>query len=500
MQPTAEQTVAADACLAGENIILEAGAGTGKTSTCQFIAERFTADGNGRGLYAAFNRVTKDEARDRFPSGVHCATSHSLAFSKFGKPLAHKLPGPNGRPASKLSEIAAHFGIEAVQLDPVGGGHGCWVQPERLAWAAQHAIDRFCRSADPDLTARHVAKDALPEGVHRSQYDAAVLAAARSLWADLTAPAGILRMPHDVYRKLWALSEPTLRFDWFMLDEAQDTAPVVAAVLLAQRHMQKIAVGDASQQLYKWAGAVDAMANWPGARRLFLTQSWRFGQVIADEANQWLALLPTTLRLTGNPALDSTLAELDVEQADAVLCRTNVGAMGVVLTALAAGTTVALVGGGREIEALAWAGKKLMAGQRTTHPELCVFDTWDEVRRAAAAEEADGALRVFVAMMERFGPDAVIDAMRQLCLERDAQLVVSTGHKAKGRQWPRVLIASDFAPKSVDGEEGAPPVVDTELAMLSYVAVSRAELVLDRGPLAYVDGFTETLSDAGARQ
>jgi len=497
MQPTPEQQTASDACMAGENIILEAGAGTGKTTACQHIAEQFTARGNGRGLYAAFNKATKDEARDRFPTTTHCATSHGLAFAAFGKPLAHKLPGPNGRPAAKLADMARHLGVEAVQLDPVGGGHGCWIQPERLAWAAQNTIDRFCRSADPQLSARHIAKDMLPEDVNRAQYNAAVLTAADSLWGDLTSPDGMMRMPHDVYRKLWALSGPKLRFDWFMLDEAQDTAPVVAAVLLAQ-DMQKIAVGDSSQQLYRWAGAHDAMANWPNARRLFLTQSWRFGSAIAEEANKWLTLLPTTLRLVGNPALDSRLAELDVDSADAVLCRTNVGAMGVVLTGLAAGTKVALVGGGREIESLAWAGKKLMSGQRTTHPELCVFDTWDEVRRAAAAEEADGGLRVFVSMMERFGPDAVIDAMRQLVPERMAQLVVSTGHKAKGRQWPRVLVAGDFAPKTVDGEEGAPPVVDSELAMLSYVAVSRAELALDRGSLAYVDGFAGGLIDATA--
>lgn len=485
MQPTDEQLAASDACMNGANIILEAGAGTGKTSTCQYIAERLTAAGSARGLYTAFNRVTKEEARERFPRGVHCATSHGLAWKGHGAKLSHKLP--SARPAIKLSEVAAHFGIQAIQLDPVGGGHGCWIQPERLAWAAQNTVDRFCRSADPALSTRHVGKDALPENVSRRQYDAAVLEAAVALWGDLASAGGMLRMPHDVYRKLWALSGPRLRFDWFMLDEAQDTAPVVAGVLRGQTHMQQIAVGDASQQLYKWAGAVDAMADWGDAQRLYLTQSWRFGQRVADEANKWLSLLATPLRLTGNPALDSTLQTLDYDTASAVLCRTNVGAMGVVLTALAEGLRVALVGGGREIESLAWAGKKLMSGQRTTHPELCVFETWDEVRKAAAAEEADGALRVFVAIMERYGPDQVIDAMRNLVDERNAEIVVSTGHKAKGRQWPRVLIANDFAQKADDENEAAPP--DAETAMLAYVAVSRAELVLDRGPLAYVDDF-----------
>jgi hypothetical protein len=495
MRPTDEQQAARDACVNGENIILEAGAGTGKTSTCQYIAEQFTDAGNGRGLYTAFNRVTKEEAREKFPRRVHCATSHGLAWQGFGRPLSHKLP--SARPAIKLSETAGHFGVQAVQLDPMGGGHGCWIQPERLVWAAQNTVDRFCRSASAALSRRHVGKDALPDNVSRTQYDTAVLATANLLWSDLTSPEGTLRMPHDAYRKLWALSGPRLHFDWFMLDEAQDTAPVVAAVLRGQTHMQQIAVGDSSQQLYKWAGAEDAMADWGTARRLYLTQSWRFGQCIADEANKWLSLLPTKLSLVGNPALDSTLAELDVNTASAVLCRTNVGAMGVVLTALADGLRVALVGGGREIESLAWAAQKLMGGQRTTHPELCVFETWDEVRKAAAAEEADGALRVFVAIMERYGPNAVIDAMRRLVDEKQAEVVVSTGHKAKGRQWPRVLIASDFAPKATEDEGELPPQVDAETAMLAYVAVSRAELVLDRGPLAYIEDFGVTKAAGG---
>jgi hypothetical protein len=239
--------------------------------------------------------------------------------------------------------------------------------------------------------------------------------------------------------------------------------------------------------LYAWAGAIDALAKWGDAKRLFLSQSWRFGQAVAEEANKWLEIIGKPLRITGNPALDSQLVKLGSD-ARAVLCRTNVGAVLEVMTALAARRRVALVGGGREIESVARAAQALMAGRRTNHPEFCVFESWSEVERAAAGDEGDATLKMFVHMMTAIGPEAVIEAMRELDDEKRADVVVSTGHKAKGREWESVRIAEDFAPKKTP-EEGdtASLLVKQEDAMLAYVAVTRAKLRLDRGALSYVD-------------
>lgn len=485
MIPTEEQQAVEDAGVTGDHLVVEAGAGAGKTSTLVLTAEAMLAAGRvRRGLYIGFNKVTATEAKEKFPRAFDCRTGHSLAYASHGRPLRHKLPGE--RPAQNVFDVARILKLSPLVMDGGKGAATRVVSAERLGWAARETVDRFARSADPELTIGHVGRDALPDGIDRRQYEVAVLAAAKRAWSDMASAEGQLRMPHDIYRKLWALSRPQLRVDVVMLDEAQDTAPVMADVVLSQQ-CQQIAVGDSNQQLYAWAGAIDALAKWGDAKRLYLTQSWRFGQAVAEEANKWLSLLPTGLEIVGNPALGSALVKLG-STARAVLCRTNVGAVLEVMTALNARKRVALVGGGREIESVARAAIALMSGRKTNHPEFCIFDSWDEVRKAAAGDEGDQTLKTFVYMMDSIGPEAVIEAMRELDDERRADLIVSTGHKAKGREWEAVRIAEDFAPKNTPTEgDPASMLVQPADAMLAYVAVTRAKLRLDRGALSYVD-------------
>lgn len=63
-------------------------AGTGKTSTLRAYAE---ARPDMRFLYLAFNRAIKQEAEKKFPSNVHCVTTHALAYRNEGHRFRHKL-------------------------------------------------------------------------------------------------------------------------------------------------------------------------------------------------------------------------------------------------------------------------------------------------------------------------------------------------------------------------------------------------------------------------
>lgn len=75
----------------------------------------------------------------------------------------------------------------------------------------------------------------------------------------------------------------------------------------------------------------------------------------------------------------------------------------------------------------------------------------------------------------------IIAAIDQLVYENSSRTTVSTAHRAKGREWASVVIADDFA-EPVDRKDT--PRVD---AMLGYVAVTRADIQLDRGGLAWID-------------
>jgi superfamily I DNA/RNA helicase len=474
LQPTDEQQRILAAFGAGHDLTIEAGAGAGKTSTLRMLA----ADAPGRrGVYLAYNKAIATDAQRSFPPQVECRTAHSFAFRAIGRHYQHRLDAPR---------MPARVAAQILKVGPLRLDEATLLQPTAVTRLVLDTVSRFCHSADPQITGRHVPiRDGLNTPPALQVLREALVPLARAAWADLTSSDGRLKFGHDHYLKLWQLQGPRLDCDYVLLDEAQDADPCIAAIVGGQPHAQQILVGDRAQAIYGWRGAVDAMAGFPG-RRLCLSQSFRFGPAVAAEANKWLQLLHAPLRLRGFGPVRSRLEPL--ASPDAVLCRTNAGAIGRVMSLTAAGRRVALVGGGHDIRRLAEAAITLKAGAGTDHPELLAFQTWGQLQDYVEQESSGSDLKVFVKLIDDHGPEAIIAAVSRLVDERAATVVVSTAHKAKGREWATVQVASDFRePKAKDGEP--PPGLDPAEAMLAYVTVTRAKQVLDRGGLGWVDGW-----------
>ncbi|MGW0163629.1 UvrD-helicase domain-containing protein [Streptomyces sp. NPDC003343] len=485
MNPTQEQRDAIDAYGDGTDLVLQAGAGCGKSSTLKMIAK---AGPRSRMLYVAYNKAIATDAQKSFPRNASCSTAHSLAFQAIGKGYAHRLNGPRqtAHTAAQLLGVSALIGggIPKIMGDL---GDTVAMPTKRIMRYALETVTSWCYSADPEVSARHIPrKPNLKRPATIQQIAELVLPVARAAWKDLRKSDGVLKFQHDHYLKMWQLGGPTLDTDVVLLDEAQDTNDVVAAVIQGQEHAQRIVVGDSAQQIYEWRGANDALAKFEsaGAQVQTLSQSFRFGPAIAAAANAWLYVVGTDLRLKGFEQADSRLGELD--DPDAILCRTNAGALEVVMDALSRHVPVALVGGGTDMRRLAEAAATLQDGRDTDHPELMAFATWDQVRQYAE-EEADGQdLRVLVRLVDEHGPEAIVTATEQLVSEDKAALVVSTAHRSKGREWPKVRIHTDFRAPSPDPTTGL-VTIRREEARLAYVAVTRARQVLDDQALAWVD-------------
>ncbi|MFB7575957.1 UvrD-helicase domain-containing protein [Streptomyces sp. NPDC056165] len=477
--PTDEQAHAADVFRAGHHLVLQAGAGTGKTSTLGLLA----AGTRRRGRYLAFNKSIARDAAARFPRTVLCKTAHATAFAAVGHRYVRRLNSPR-QPAWKTGQA---LGItRPVRI----GAHE--ISPRALSHTVLHTVTRYCHSADRTLAPHHVPRlRGLDTPGDQAQLANIVMRFATKAWADLHNPdQSVVRFEHDHYLKMWALTEPTIEADFLFLDEAQDTNPVLEEVFAAQRdHTQLVMVGDSAQAIYGWRGARDVMTGFD-ATPLTLTRSFRFGPLIAEEANRWLTLADAPIRLTGTETIPTEVGSLT--RPDAVLCRTNIGAMTEVMRLLATGHRVALTRGGQQLAALALAARDLKAGCRTTHPELVLFPSWGELQDYAAHDPAGGDLQPFIDLVDTHGPDAILTAVDQLTDETHAEVTVTTAHTAKGREWSAVQIGNDFPPpKDTDqhDDQGRPvpePVNDTD-ARLAYVAVTRARRHLDLGGLAWID-------------
>jgi hypothetical protein len=467
LTPTPEQEAIIEAFTADRELRVQAGAGSGKTSTLQLLAKEKLEDS---GLYIAYNRAIRDEAQQKFPFNVEAVTSHSLAFRAVGQNYKHRLNGPRVN-ATQTAKILGVTPFRVSEERPL-------LNPYVITGLVNETVRKFTYSADTAIGEQHV-----PEVTGYTAADMAALrpviaAYAVKAWADISSLDGKLRFEHDHYLKLWAMSNPKLPGDFLFLDEAQDANPCLTGIVQNQTHMQRISVGDSSQSLYRWRGAKDALRELPG-EEYTLSQSFRFGQPIADEANQWLHALDAPIELTGFDAINSEVHG-QLYGAKTILCRTNMGCMSEAMTYMQNDKKVAVVGGADAIERLAKACLDLKENGSTVHPELIAFDSWEAVSEYAEEKQGED-LKPMVDLVNRFGPKTILYATRRFVDESVADVIVSTGHKAKGREWPSVRIGEDFH-KEPDAETGVIEV-SRDFAMLAYVSVTRAREQLGVGGL-----------------
>lgn len=475
--PTHEQQAIMDAFGEGHLVVAEALAGTGKTTTLKALSGMQPTR---PGTYLAFNKSIVRGAEGTFPGRVNVTTAHALAYKAVGCKYGHRLPGNPGATRMSAKQMASRMRVKAAELDTGT------LNPVVVTRMAQATVANFIKSPSKQLGPNHIPPRVL---AHHDPVAVAacVIPVADKIWADLSSTTGKFFFTHDVYLKLWALSNPVIQSDYIMFDEAQDSDPVIASIVERQP-AQLVYVGDRNQAIYGWRGAVDAMSKIGNATRLPLTKSFRFGPAIAEAANEWLGMLGSDLRVVGHDPVPSVVGPMS-EAPRAILCRTNGTALGWVLAFQERGIKVALAPGdktaGKDIERFAWAARDLMKGEGTDHPDLVGFTTWNEVVTYAEEEEDGADLKRLVGIINRIGYPAVIDAIRGLSLEADAEITVSTAHKAKGLEWSRVKVADDFTPPQDDEDE-----VDPADLMLAYVTVTRAKLHLDPGSLGSPELWT----------
>lgn len=466
-------------------VVVDAKAGTGKTTTAVGYA---LARPTKRFLYMAFNKTIQLEAQERFgkDSNVEARTTHSLAYGAFGRHYAQRLTF-NWRALTVRQEMN--------------------LAGTRQAAMAQAVLTSYFHSRDDDLDHFHTLDAA--NRFNATEAEAAeALAAARQLWARMQDRSDTVQMPHDAYLKMWALSKPRLPYDYIICDEWQDANPVTAQVAEMQRHARMLVLGDPHQSIYAFRGAVNAMDNWRGAARVHLTKTWRFGPRVAEVANLILSEFKGERHLIQGMGQDKAYRSgAPVTK----LARTN--AQLVTDAIQAGGAGVHWVGGvqnyglDRIVEAY-W----LYAGQRDriTDPFLRNFQSFGDLQ--SYGEEAnDRDTKRLAEVIEEYTHDIprLIEEVKVNAVPeaKDAALLLTTAHKAKGLDWDYVQLANDFEILAeTEAELAQDPTAqlqEQELNLL-YVAVTRAKCALalnddTREWLANLDSHREARRLAAGR-
>ena len=445
-----------------DNLKVIAYAGAGKTSTLVALGESTKR----RGLYLSFNRRNADEAKGKFCDRVDCRTTHSLALRTIRSSYdQEKLFG-------KLSAalLQEKLRIQDMSFPDIK------VSARQTASLVLHSINKWLYSDLPGIEQLRVPSlgtIARWDTNVRTQIENYVVQLAQSCWQMMIDKQNPLPLTHDGYVKLWALSDPKFTVDYVLLDEAQDTNPVILDVLRRQ-HVQIVYVGDPHQQIYEWRGAVNAMEEIETRQNLKLTQSFRFGREIADLANQVLAGLHETVPLRGNPKIHSTIGPTNP---DAILARTNATLIAKVVELVGNGRKVGIQGGTAEQIAVLKGLIDIKAGTASTVPELFGINNWNELQEFIKTDEGQ-QIATLVRLAEAKGLSNLVSILQQCTDGTNCDILLSTLHKAKGLEWDKVQLMPDFAPSATSKARSKDKPSLEELRIL-YVAITRARSRLD---------------------
>jgi hypothetical protein len=463
--PTAEQAAVIEDARErpGESRKVESAAGSGKTTLLEMLAR----DRPDPVVYVAFSRPIKLAAEQRFPAHARVTTAHGAAYG------AMRMQSQRTRLEARL------FGDRVGSIVRLPR---CRLPEDVLGQVVLETVSRFCHSADAELAPSHVAVDPdEPEDI-----GIAALDGARQLWERMADRDDDCPITHDTYLKLWQLGEPRIRgVDWALFDEAQDASPVMLDIMMRQP-FPVTWVGDDAQSIYAFRGAVNAMRRIQ-APSFPLSQSFRFGQPVADIANAILACKPDgrrpTWRISGNPARETQVGTFPRGLRHAFLARTNSEWF---QHGLQFRGRVHVIGGLEEAARLLDGAWRLWRnGERPARvPAIARFASWRQLCEHAERFD-DRELKFARRIVEQFReslPQAIAGfRARHTEHEDDAELILSTAHKAKGHQFPYVRLGDGFA-SPADGGWDKLPAEEREAELnLLYVAATRAQSGLEPG-------------------
>ena len=458
----------------GENVLIEAGAGTGKTFTLRMIAHFLMAAYPRKwNTFVAFNVSVRDEAKASFPIREGYGEGNTRAYTANGLVFGQLMRTEDRWFQQKLNakispeRTIRWLGLADMKLSVESADKKHKMEfklsAKRQLSILNRALANFTNSLDIEPSEHHFGYveglDLGRPGPNHQIVRRALVGKLVSMWRDVIDPyEQNVTFTHQCYVKMFhmhflnaeANGTPVPKIgrdgDVLMFDEAQDANPVIADMLSRQTHLQRIYVGDQAQAIYGFAGAVDSMKHMKdegGFTVCQLSTSWRFGQAVADAANLLLDELGSDLRLKGNPALTSEVIGSHAQSAefDCIIARNNIACLETAISARAKGRRVFLKADVRWIVKFLNAVEALMNGQRPTMQELSVFADYDALCAYAEDDENDAPAewRRLIRLIEKHE----VTDLRQIVqsfepTERFADLIITTAHKAKGLQWPRV--------------------------------------------------------------
>tara|TARA_R110001583_G_scaffold195401_1_gene372750 strand:- start:18873 stop:20348 length:1476 start_codon:yes stop_codon:yes gene_type:complete len=436
MRDTEEQKFATDLASKHDSLIVNAAAGAGKSH----LLRRIATTQHGRFLYLTFSRMLADEAKRSFPRNAECMTAHGFAFnrldgrSKLVNKLNRKMTGDLG------SEL---LGIEGRSEDK-----------EQIVAILVSAIEAFSISADERILHHHLPDvDLTP--AQKERY----IGFSRDLWALMSSRTNNIPITHDMYLKLFQLRKEDLhgQYDCILADEGQDFSPVMLEII-KQSRCRRVVVGDRHQQIYSFRGSVNALDAFPDSSDAVLSQSFRYGEEVAEFANIVLGFKrkPPNFTIRGTSSHKSKAIvgnPLDLpfeDEQHTLIGRTNAALFetAMYITSMMPNLKLNFVSGlQRFLRPIEQCFNLWMGNLEAIHDyPYKRYKSYELFSKSVTFHHPD--LEWLCRLFSEFGDDVLgmAKAVEANVVEdpRRAAIVFGTAHSTKGREFNRVVLLEDF--------------------------------------------------------
>ena len=287
---------------------------------------------------------------------------------------------------------------------------------------------------------------------------------------------------------------------WVLVDESQDTNPArraLALAMLAPRVGRMIFVGDPCQAIYGFTGAdadsMDQLREATKATTLPLNVTYRCPKAIVREAQK---LVPDLVAHDTAPegllrsiAYEELMNAEKLQKEDVILCRNTAPLIQTAYSLLSRGTACRVegrdIGEGLAKLASRWKISTLSALLTKLEDyearQTAKYMSKNQESKIEALSDQVECLRVIITRCQSQSKQTVAELLKEIEQmfgntpegEKAKVLTLSTIHKSKGREWPRVFMLgrATYLPSPYARK----PWQQVQEANLEYVGITRAQ-------------------------
>jgi superfamily I DNA/RNA helicase len=475
---------------------IEAVAGAGKTTTLVALL----ANTEGSVAFTAYNKKIAREIEAKVAEAgisnnrIRVGTFHSFGLNAWRRVHPKVVVASKNEKAVKTCEEMTKAGVSEALHDFV---------LKLVSLAKQRALGVHGSIDDDSQWWNIIDHFDLAYEIENQEYlEKGVAAAKRALRYHINLAPTLIDFDDMIYMPVYSGCK-MWENEWVLVDEAQDTNPARRALArkMLKSNGRAVFVGDRHQAIYGFTGAdsdaIDQIIKDFNCTTLPLTATYRCPKTVVVEAQKYVAHIQA--HETAPDGVVRTIAENDLTKqsltpSDAILCRLTAPLVKKAFSLIRAG--IACHVEGREIGAgllklvnrykaktLPVLRDKLEAYKDNESQKLIAKGK--ETQAEALIDRVDTALAIA-------DQCKTVDELKNkiLTMFQDADdngtakktLTLSTVHKSKGREWPRVFIlgGNKYMPSPWARKEWQ----QAQEANLIYVAYTRAQQELIHVPVA----------------